>query len=192
MSVKVKTPVIMHEDNQSCIHMITGEWGQKRLRHMNSGGGPVCHTRPGIVMEENHIIHENPWARLQSFGWEIMEHAPYRPVLTPSDYHVFGSLKKFLAGQRFISDNAKTAVWQWFHTQLAEFYNSGISKLVVRWDKCLNWGGDYVNYVPYFDFPVYVLLWLKKNRGKDFSICLHSSVGFKDVIINLILNLLCK
>lgn len=35
MGVKVKTPVIMHEDNQSCIHMITGEWGQKRLRHMD-------------------------------------------------------------------------------------------------------------------------------------------------------------
>jgi hypothetical protein len=28
--------------------------------------------------------------------------------------------------------------------QPAEFYNSGISKLVVRWDKCLNRGGDYV------------------------------------------------
>jgi ribonuclease HI len=35
MGVKVKTPVIMDKDNQSCIHMITGEWGQKRLRHMD-------------------------------------------------------------------------------------------------------------------------------------------------------------
>jgi ribonuclease HI len=35
MGVKVGTPIIMHEDNQSCIHMITGEWGQKRLRHMD-------------------------------------------------------------------------------------------------------------------------------------------------------------
>jgi hypothetical protein len=57
---------------------------------------------------------------------------------------VFGPLKKFLAGQRFISDDAKTIVWWWFHAQPAEFYNSGISKLVVRWDKCLNWGSDYV------------------------------------------------
>jgi hypothetical protein len=32
----------------------------------------------------------------------------------------------------------------WFRAQPAEFYNSGISKLVVRWDKCLNRGGDYV------------------------------------------------
>jgi hypothetical protein len=58
---------------------------------------------------------------------------------------VFGPLKKFLVGQRFISDDdAKTAVRWWFHVQLAEFYNSIISKLVVRWDKCLNRGGDYM------------------------------------------------
>jgi hypothetical protein len=31
--------------------------------------------------------------------------APYSPDLAPSDYHVFGPLKKFLAGQRFISDD---------------------------------------------------------------------------------------
>jgi histone-lysine N-methyltransferase SETMAR len=74
-----------------------------------------------------------------------MEHAPYSPDLAPSDYHVFGPLKKFLAGQRFISDDdAKTAVRRWFRAQPAEFYNSGISKLVMRWDKCLNRGGDYV------------------------------------------------
>jgi hypothetical protein len=36
--------------------------------------------------------------QLQSFGWEIMEHAPYSPDLFSSDYHVFGPLKKFLAG----------------------------------------------------------------------------------------------
>jgi hypothetical protein len=33
-----------------------------------------------------------------------MEHAPYSPDLTPSDYHMFSRLKKILAGQRFISD----------------------------------------------------------------------------------------
>jgi hypothetical protein len=37
----------------------------------------------------------------------------------------------------------KTAVRRWFRAQPADFYNSGISKLVVRWDKCLNRGADY-------------------------------------------------
>jgi hypothetical protein len=73
-----------------------------------------------------------------------MEHVPYSSDLAPSDY-VFSSLKKFLAGQRFtFDDDTKTAVWRWFRAQLTEFYNSGISKLLVQWDKCLNRGGDYV------------------------------------------------
>jgi hypothetical protein len=60
-----------------------------------------------------------------------MEHAPYSPDLAPRDYHVFGPLKKFLAGQRFISDDAKAAVQWWFRAQPVKFYNSSISKLVV-------------------------------------------------------------
>jgi hypothetical protein len=71
-----------------------------------------------------------------------MEHAPYSPDPASSDYHMFGPLKKFLAGQWFISDNMKTTVRQWFHAQPTEFYNSGTSKLAVRWDKFLNRGGD--------------------------------------------------
>jgi hypothetical protein len=35
MGVKVKTKIIMHEDNKSCIYMNTGEWGEKRLCHMD-------------------------------------------------------------------------------------------------------------------------------------------------------------
>jgi hypothetical protein len=54
-------------------------------------------------------------------------------------------LKKFLAGQRFISnDDTKTAVRRWFRAQPAEFYNISISKLAVRWDKCLSQRGDLV------------------------------------------------
>src|SRR5258705_6875562 len=56
----------------------------------------------------------------------------------------FGPLKKFLAGQRLTcNDEAKTAVRRWFHSQPDEFYNRGISNLVLRWDKCLNRRGDY-------------------------------------------------
>jgi hypothetical protein len=94
-----------------------------------------------VLLHDNarpHVANRTA-ARLQSFGWEIMEHAPYSPDLALSDYHVSGPLKKFLAGQRFISDeDAKTAVRRWFRAQTAEFYNSGISKLVG------NRGVDYV------------------------------------------------
>ncbi|PNF33875.1 hypothetical protein B7P43_G06730 [Cryptotermes secundus] len=103
-------------------------------------------TQIPVESTENQVATvSDPRARLQSFGWEIMEHATHSPDLAPSDYHMFGPLKKFRSGQRFISDDdAKTAVRRCFRPQPAEFYNSGISKLVVRWDKCLNRGSDYV------------------------------------------------
>jgi hypothetical protein len=109
--------------------------------------------RPGILVVNEVLLHENARphvanrtdARLQSFGWEIMEHAPYSPDLVSSNYHVFGAVKKFLVGQRFISnDEVKTAVRRWFCAQPIKFYNGIISKLVVRWDKYLNRDCDYV------------------------------------------------
>jgi hypothetical protein len=80
------------------------------------------------------------------------------------------------------------AVRWWFLAQPAEFYNSGISKLVVRWDKCLNRGGDwknsqkYLKHCVYFDFPVCILLWLKKNRGKDFLIFLRIPLTWQSTL----------
>jgi hypothetical protein len=35
-------------------------------------------------------------------------------------------------------------VTQWFESQAADFYDTGIQKLVPRYDKCLNSGGEYV------------------------------------------------
>jgi hypothetical protein len=85
-------------------------------------------------------------------------------------------MKKILAGQMFIPEgDAKRAVRRWFRPQQTEIYNSGISKPVVQWDKCLNRVGDrvkisyrYLQHCLYFDFPVCVLLWLKKVGAKTF------------------------
>jgi ribonuclease HI len=35
IGVNVSEPIMMYEDNQSCIAMVTGEWEQKRLKHMD-------------------------------------------------------------------------------------------------------------------------------------------------------------
>jgi hypothetical protein len=32
----------------------------------------------------------------------------------------------------------------WFESQAADFYDTGIQKLVPRYDKCLNSSGEYV------------------------------------------------
>jgi histone-lysine N-methyltransferase SETMAR len=70
---------------------------------------------------------------------------PYSPDLAPSDFYLFLHLKNFLAGQRFNNDeDVKRAVQKWLSSQAATFYDEGIQKLVFRYDKCLNNGGNYV------------------------------------------------
>ena len=65
--------------------------------------------------------------------------------LAPSDYHLFGPMKKMLGGLRFTSDlEAQTVVREWLAQQPASFFAEGIQKLVPRWDKCLNVRGGYV------------------------------------------------
>ena len=36
------------------------------------------------------------------------------------------------------------SVAQWFQSQAADFYDTGIQKLAPRYEKCLNSGGEYV------------------------------------------------
>ena len=79
---------------------------------------------------------------LQKFSWEVFNHPPYNPDLAPSDFHLFLHLKKFLKIEN--DREAEMVVTQWFQLQAADFYDTGIQKLVPRYDKCLNSGGEYV------------------------------------------------
>jgi hypothetical protein len=42
------------------------------------------------------------------------------------------------------SDEVQEVVMMWFKVQAADFYDSGIQKLVPRLNKCLDSAGDYV------------------------------------------------
>jgi hypothetical protein len=54
-------------------------------------------------------------------------------------------LKEFLGGRRFKSDEeVKDVVREWLNGLAAEVCDEGIQKLVTRYDKCLNVGGDCV------------------------------------------------
>jgi len=45
---------------------------------------------------------------------------------------------------RTLLSDLKDAVQKWLTLQVAAFYEEGIQKLVPRYDKCLNNGGEYV------------------------------------------------
>ena len=60
-------------------------------------------------------------------------------------FHLFLHLNQFLGGKRFYDDDdLKDAVQNWLTSQAAAFYEEGIQKLVPRYDKCHNNGGEYV------------------------------------------------
>jgi hypothetical protein len=58
---------------------------------------------------------------------------------------LFLHLKKHLAGKKFDDDyEVQKEVITWFKGQAADFYNSGIQKLVPKLNKYLDNAGDYV------------------------------------------------
>jgi len=58
---------------------------------------------------------------------------------------LFLHLKKHHAGKNFDDDEEKQEeVTTWFRGQVADFYDSGIQKLVPRLNKCLDNASDYV------------------------------------------------
>jgi histone-lysine N-methyltransferase SETMAR len=100
-----------------------------------------------MLLQDNARSHDaaRTQAMLQKFDWEVFEHPAYSPDLDPSDFHLFPKLKEFLGGRRFKSDEeVKDAVKECLNGLAAEVYDEGIQKLVTRYGKCHNVGGDYV------------------------------------------------
>ena len=100
-----------------------------------------------ILLHDNATPHTAAQMRewLERYKWEVLSHPPYSPDLVPSDFYLFGPLKRHLSGQTFTTDaDCETAVKQWLSSNVRQFYQDGIIALVTRWDKCLNRFGDYV------------------------------------------------
>lgn len=112
---------------------------QNRRRGLLSVGVVFLHdnARPHVARKTKEL--------LERFQWEVIDHPPYSPDLAPSDFHLFAKLKMFLAGRHFATDEElKDAVTKFLYELAADEYDEGIQKLVPRYDKCLNIGGDYV------------------------------------------------
>ncbi|GBO38618.1 Histone-lysine N-methyltransferase SETMAR [Araneus ventricosus] len=99
------------------------------------------------------LLHDNarPYtaaqtrASLDSFGWEVLDHTLYSPDFATSDFHLFRHIKHHLGGNHYNDDeDVRTAVTSWLLEQVASFYEEGIQNLVVRYDKCLNKLGSFV------------------------------------------------
>ena len=99
-----------------------------------------------IILHDNASLHTANLVRdkLQRFSWKTLHHPPNRPDLSPCYFHTFGDLKNDICGYRFHSGE-EVQEWMrlWIHQQPISFYKTGIDRLVLQWDKCINTIGNY-------------------------------------------------
>ncbi|GBL77715.1 Mariner Mos1 transposase [Araneus ventricosus] len=71
---------------------------QNKSRGLLSSGVVLLHdnARPHTALRTGEV--------LLKFKWDVFQHPSYSPNLTPSDFHLFTAMKKWLGGQHFADD----------------------------------------------------------------------------------------
>ncbi len=102
----------------------------------------------GVILFHDNAHPHSAWITqelLKTFNWAIFEHPPYSSDLAPSNFALFPALKRILGGQHFQNDEeVKNFTTQYFSNLDGTFYHTAMQKLILRYDKCLNRLGDYV------------------------------------------------
>jgi histone-lysine N-methyltransferase SETMAR len=129
---------------------ITGVYYANLLEKLNE---EIKRKRPHLAKkkvlfhQDNAPVHTSHIAmsKIHQLKFELLRHPPYSPDLAPCDFHLFPNLKKWLGGKRFANDNEViNAVNDYFADLDKSTYQSGITALEHRWNKCIELNGDYV------------------------------------------------
>jgi hypothetical protein len=83
-------------------------------------------------------------ALLEHFNLELLDHPTYSPGHAPSNYYLSAYPKNLLRSQRFNNNEFMEGVKMLLSSQAADFFDTGVQKLIPRYDKCLNSGCDYI------------------------------------------------
>ncbi|GFT19081.1 mariner Mos1 transposase [Trichonephila clavipes] len=85
-----------------------------------------------IFLDDNAPNHRAKPTKdiVKALDWEPLAHAAYLPDLVPSDYHLFASLGRALADQRFTSyENVKSWLDDWLASKDRSFF--GVDPLYI-------------------------------------------------------------
>jgi histone-lysine N-methyltransferase SETMAR len=112
----------------------------------------IQNKRHGMLTFGVVLLHDNvrphtadgTRALLEHFNYKLFDHPPYSPDLASSDYHLFTYQKNWLRSQRFNNNMLMEDVKTWLSSQASGFFDTGIQKLIPRYDKCLNFSSDYI------------------------------------------------
>ena len=131
-------------------HTVTGPYYAgllRRLRDCVAQKRRGLLTRGVLLLQDNAPAHTSEVATraARQCRFELLNHPPYSPDLSPCDYYLFPKLKYHLKGNRYDNDEQVIAdAEDWFEHQPQEFYLRGIQALQHRWRKCIETYGDYV------------------------------------------------
>ena len=106
-----------------------------------------------FVKEKMHFLQDNAPAhksikimgKVNELPFKLLPHPPYSPDLALSDFYLFPNLKRWLQGQRFLSnEEVKWETNGLFGGLDKSYYKRDIKMLKDRWTKCIELKGDYV------------------------------------------------
>lgn len=116
------------------------------LRH-----GPLkekhCYKKVYLFLHDNATPHtaKVTTAKTKELNLIVLPHPADSPDLAPTDYHLNLSLKNFLRGKQFQSeDEIRKALEHFFSLKGPQFYREGIEGLPERWREVILSGGEYV------------------------------------------------
>ena len=82
---------------------------------------------------------------LRRWQWEILEHPPYSPDMSPCDYDLFAKVKEPLRGTRYNTRDELIHAIEWSMRNINKDGRAdGVRCLLNIWQKVINKGIDYI------------------------------------------------
>ena len=82
--------------------------------------------------------------KLEKVRWEVFPRPPYSLDLTPSDYHLFPSLRNYLVTEHFDDQAKLKADLDGLFSSLFKFFEDGFKNLPKRWEYIVDNNDIYV------------------------------------------------